>query len=535
VEILPHRRWWRLALAAWLALAIVAGMAFSAYLGAHDVLARMSPDTQDVTQARAVLADHHDGPINVLLLGSDRRLDQPELGARSDTMILARLDPAAGALTFLSIPRDLQVQVEGLGRAKINAAYAQAGPAGAITAVRQTLGVPVHHYVEVNFQGFFRLIQHLGGAWVQVDRRYFNPEGTGWAPIDLHPGYQRLNGNQALQFVRFRHTDSDFTRAQRQQLVLQSLRETADGNLGILDVPELLEIAGENVRTDVRDVAVLGSLLKTALSVDPGRVRRVRFEADASSPTADAASIIRIRTAFLEPPAPREEAVARPELVVANAGAGLGAAERTARMLRAGGWAARGIGDASRAGVAWQPGIYGRSAEDRRALAILGTRLDLPVRPITGDVAHRAVIVLGAEQALRGGSARSSLVTTGRRPDPQCPIVPRALPRGASISESEGVRRYTIFDEAGSHRACAVTVFDPAAGGWWQLQYVAAADPPLLRGARAQGPYRILGTDGAVRLIAWRTRDGWAWVHNTLDLKLSAGQLRLTADAARAG
>ena len=100
--------------------------------------------------------------------------------------------------------------------------------------MRETFGVAIDHFVEVDFRGFRQLVDDLGGLWLPVDQRYFNENvgtfATNYANIDLQPGYQKLTGEQALAFARYRHDDSDLYRAARQQLVLrEALRQTLRG------------------------------------------------------------------------------------------------------------------------------------------------------------------------------------------------------------------------------------------------------------------------------------------------------------------
>ena len=88
----------------------------------------------------------------------------------------------------------------------------------------QLTGLPVNHFIDISFLGFVNIVDKLGGIYVDVDRRYYNPVGTGWSAIDLQPGYQRLNGHQALSFCRFRHDAiGSFNRMVRQQIFLHEV------------------------------------------------------------------------------------------------------------------------------------------------------------------------------------------------------------------------------------------------------------------------------------------------------------------------
>ena len=118
--------------------------------------------------------------------------------------------------------------------ARINAAYSECGTKGTLETVRKLTGLPVNYLITVNFRGFRQLVDAFGGVWIDVDRRYFNDRGGpfGYATINLYPGYQQLGGYQALDFVRYRHTDSDLYRLARQQLFVRAFKDQIRSNVG---------------------------------------------------------------------------------------------------------------------------------------------------------------------------------------------------------------------------------------------------------------------------------------------------------------
>ena len=131
-------------------------------------------------------------PLDILIIGSDRRMGQADLGARSDTLMVVRLDPQTNSISMLSVPRDLRVDIPGFGLNKINAAYSFGGAGLAVETVKQVLGIPINDFIDVNFEGFIKVVDKLGGAYLMVDRRYYNNTAvTDYASIDLQPGYQR--------------------------------------------------------------------------------------------------------------------------------------------------------------------------------------------------------------------------------------------------------------------------------------------------------------------------------------------------------
>jgi LCP family protein required for cell wall assembly len=119
---------------------------------------------------------------------------------------------------------------------RINSAYAYCGSTGALETVRHLTNLPVNYLISVNFLGFIAVVNKLGGVWMDIDRRYYNKNvGTGstnFANIDLQPGYQRLTGKQALDFVRYRHTDSDLFRLARQQQFVSAARQQIASSIG---------------------------------------------------------------------------------------------------------------------------------------------------------------------------------------------------------------------------------------------------------------------------------------------------------------
>lgn len=155
-------------------------------------------------------------PYYVLIAGSDAREDE---AARADTLILARIDPRGKQVTLISIPRDTMVEIPGYGTSKINAAHAYGGPALTVQVVSQFAGVPISHYIEVGFAGFVDVVDAVGGVTVDV------PPNTEVDGIVVPEGVQRLNGEQALIFVRCRKTYAagDLQRAANQRAFMVAL------------------------------------------------------------------------------------------------------------------------------------------------------------------------------------------------------------------------------------------------------------------------------------------------------------------------
>lgn len=225
------------------------------------------------------------GPQTILILGSDRRFvdKKNKVPARSDTMLLIRLDPSKGATAVMSIPRDLRVDIAGVGRAKLNAAYEAGGPLLAARTIRDLLHIPISHIVNINFGGFQRVVDRLNCVYMDVDRLYYHsnaglPPSAQYSEINVKAGYQRLCGENALAFVRFRHADSDLVRAARQQDFLREAKDQIGiGNI-VKDRKSLLRIFGRYTQTDIEDPNAILKLLKLAVNSAGNPVQQIQFE-----------------------------------------------------------------------------------------------------------------------------------------------------------------------------------------------------------------------------------------------------------------
>lgn len=247
-------------------------------------------------------------PMNILLLGVDLRPDHPEEGVRSDTLILLHLDPASGWGSLLSIPRDTYVTIPDLGEGKINAAFGHGynnaealfgagtsnmagGAALATDTVEQFLGLRglgtrIDYVATINFDGFAKMIDAVGGVDVDVpfeivDTEY-PTEDFGTMTITFPAGPQHLDGTRTLQYVRTRHADSDFGRAERQQQVIRALVQALREQpllLRPITALRLVDAAGAATRTTVPvsrpDALIMATMLTR---IDPGRIIQHRIE-----------------------------------------------------------------------------------------------------------------------------------------------------------------------------------------------------------------------------------------------------------------
>ncbi len=331
------RRSWGVRLLRW-AVPTLFGLFAAFLLGSLGVtLARTGWATRD---GRMAFPLHLRQRVNVLVIGVDLTFNnrrQPVNLARSDALLLASFDPATRTASFLSIPRDTRATIPGhRGWWKINAAYALGGPPLTIRTVEQLLGVPVHRYVKLGPHSFARLVDAVGGVWVDVERDLKYEDRWAGLRIDLKKGRQLLSGEQAMGYARFRNDPlGDISRTQRQQKVVQALLHRLKEPQTWLRAPQILRAVQENTETNLtpHEAATLGWFLsrlrpeQVRTETLPGHFAPLFWE-----PEPD-----RVRALVLELfYGLREEQVAQTTVEVRNAsgvpGTGLQAAQRLRQM-----------------------------------------------------------------------------------------------------------------------------------------------------------------------------------------------------------
>lgn len=192
--------------------------------------------------------------INILLFGlDDGDPDNPGSPRRSDTMIVAGINPDDKNVTILSIPRDSKVTIPGRpGYDKITHAYFYGGPNLAVRTVEDNFNIPINYYIAINWKAFIRVVDILGGVdlTIEHDMNYDDPYEN--LSIHLKKGYQHLNGKQAGEYVRFRHDElGDIGRVQRQEHFLKALTNQMFQAGTILKLPALVGTISQYVQTDM--------------------------------------------------------------------------------------------------------------------------------------------------------------------------------------------------------------------------------------------------------------------------------------------
>ena len=276
-----------------LSLMVALGLAGGYYLYLDDRVENLSRYSPEVERAKQKLdkVPPLDQPAVALVVGYDRRLEDIKTGSpsRSDTLMLVRADPTTDSLSMLSFPRDLRVEVHCPDRRffdRINQAYASCGPEGSLETVKALTGIPINYLITINFRGFKQLVAKVGGVWIDVDRRYFNDNTSGgerYAAIDLQPGYQKLNGQKTLDFVRYRHTDSDLYRNARQQMFVRALKQQVSHSFAPTTMPKVIDAISDNVKVAAggKSKVSLETILKYAVfayDLPPGHLFQSRIE-----------------------------------------------------------------------------------------------------------------------------------------------------------------------------------------------------------------------------------------------------------------
>jgi LCP family protein required for cell wall assembly len=227
--------------------------------------------------------------VTLLLLGVDRRNDDEDY-SRSDTIILVNIDPVEKTARMISIPRDLKVIIPGFGAYKINAAYAFGdfnedvpgrGPGLMMRTIETNFGINIDYFAEVDFNGFIKIIDTVGGVTLNVpypirDNEYPAPNNQ-YMRIYFAPGWQHMNGDRVLQYARTRHDDGDGRRSARQQQVLLALQEQALSLDLITKAPELIGEIGDTVRTDLSSSQAL-QLARLATDIDQSKIEQISLE-----------------------------------------------------------------------------------------------------------------------------------------------------------------------------------------------------------------------------------------------------------------
>ena len=493
--------------------------------------------------------------MNILLIGSDKSTVPGDPG-RSDTQMLVRLDPETKSISMLSLPRDLQVDIPGVGLDKMNEAYSYGGPALVIKTFKQLTGLPVNGWIEVNFAGFWHVVNILGGVYLPIDHKYFVPASADYKSINLEPGYQLVRGKQALNFVRYRHDQKgDFTRMQRQQLFLKEVqRQSGRWSSDWTKVLKLIKAITGETKSSLSSLRKIQPLVELAFQVDTSKVYQAHLEGDdaddrrrllrhrdrgrdrrrgaTSSPTR--------RRRRSRPRATRSARRCSPCSVYNGSGID-GLATTAATQLSAQGYKAEAVADAYEYPGQGHGGLRAQEPRDagqghrRDAVAVRRPhrragaghqRRHQRVRRLVVRRHHRGARRRSCRSSRRWRRTRSTTGRPGRRRTQRRRSSSQAPTAWSSGFTYDQFRNYSIETTEGKRSAASVAVVRTPQYGYWSIQAMRWLDPPAIENPDATQTiggrtYMLFYQGDHLHMVAWKERGTLYWVLNTLDNQLS--------------
>ena len=463
---------------------------------------------------------------------------------------------------------------------KIAHAYQECGPQGSLNTVKALTGLQVNYLITVNFRGFRQIVDRLGGAWMDIDRRYFNDRSGpfGYATINLRPGYQRLTGRRALDFVRYRHTDSDLYRVARQQQFVKAFKTQIQSTFKPLALPKVVNAITNNVQVAQgggQDVPG-GTVLSYALfgyGLPRGHVFQTKIEGleGFADLTTDSSNVTRAVQTFTHPdvassdnatavalrekvkrsaPAPRDTTV-----TILNGNGVAGSASTAGFQLGERGYQIltppNGLPanaprfDYFRTQVYFAPGRRGVRQAAEKVANLFGS-VELKRLPSNiSQLANGAMLTVVVGQTFHGSLAASAIDQTPRRQRPNVVfgpnasrdllrerrsrvdfplMVPTVIERSSWTDRTMPIRMYWI-DPQKKHKAVRL-VYGMGSNEYWGVQMTDWDDAPTLADKshtrRIKGRIYDLYYDGPkLHMVVLRTKHARYWVINTLLDRLS--------------
>ena len=562
---------------------VVGGVADGFFLYYVDYpLAAAQPKTAAEKAAQRALdevppANH---PATLIVIGYDKRYGAERTtvkDSRSDTIMLVRADPGQKTISMLSFPRDLRVELAGCKNhpprvAKINEAFTDCGPRGTIETVRKLTGIPINYYATVDFRSFISVVNDVGGIYMDVDRRYFNNNRSGgesYSAINLQPGYQRLNGGNALAFVRYRHTDSDLYRNARQQEFVKAFKHQVSGLSGALRLRGIVRTIAENVTIAGGGRKELGaetllSYAKLLYQLPSGNLFQPRLESLGEdnvtfSLSASEQEVQRVVDGFLRPDpdaATKASAVAmgrkpKPKtgkgpppgsvtVEVLNGNGVAGAADDAAYLLGQRGYTAANGGNATTQDVFETQIFFDPSSSDGEAAArdmakLFGDAEVLAAAPDAGLETTLLVVVGKTFQSTlapvpkdttpkysppkvkNDPAAVSPLAKRAQRAVDFPVLVPTVQEQSSNVSTLAPMRVYRLHGEG----AVRFVFNGPFESDYWGVQESGWTDAPILDGPTltrriAGREYRLYFNGAKLHTVAFEENGAAYWVTNTL-------------------
>jgi LCP family protein required for cell wall assembly len=465
------------------------------------------PKLNEIEAPKGVVTPEYSGGAQTfLILGSDRRVGSKDSYDRenpphSDTILLVRFDPKQGQTSVLSIPRDLMVNIstkngENYPEEKINAAYTignkLGGAKGGMVLAAETIehevfpGLMLNGIIDISFQGFIRVVDTLGCAYVNVDHRYYNENvgstETDYTNINLQPGYQKLCYENALDYVRYRHDDSDFVRVARQQDFIRDLREQISPTNELGQIDTVAKVVGHAISSTFHSSASeLIELAKLIIFSQGKPLRQVKF---------------RSANVDFKGPGGGSYVTTSPALTHAT----------LADFLR---------GHEPLSLPETKPRAYTSRRGHRRSrgASVSSRAIDLFPTPAAGDSEAVKVAI-----------------------EVPFPFFYPTLQTGPA--EQQQVRAYMLKDQQGNlHHAYIVVWRENTIGGYYDFEGSDWLNPPLFAHAHTQTidghSYRLVDDGSHIHVIGWRSGRVLYWLTNTLLEDLSNAQMIFLARSAQ--
>ena len=558
-------------------LVATGGLAGGVWLFLEDSIEAVRPSSEDVIEAKSelveVTADDPTAPAVALVIGYDAR--EGFTKSRSDTVMLLRVDPARNTMTVLSFPRDLSVFHPGCKKrrewvGKINEAYFECGAVGTLRTVQRLTGVKVNFLVTLNFAAFKQMVAKAGGVYLDVDQRYINKKTGpgGYASIDIRPGYQKLSGQKALDYARYRHNDSDILRTLRQQLFLKAFKQQVTNTISVTSLPGFVGALRDNVEIqkggkDIDSETVL-KYAKFLYSLPDGGQHQIKIDLSRLSVNNTTGNlslpkslIAELVSEFQNPDTEvsgkaadlaigKRRPVPKPgntTIEVFNGNAVEGSAADAAERLRKRGYVAESIGDANNFSyfdtvVQYNPNM-GRSKAAAEKIAELfdgvveeasgDSEFGTMLRIIVGKTYHNSIAPGARDQTPKKTAPRTSpsltevksrLVQAGRRAGFQA-YAPGLKAAGSLLALRDPVRAYKL----GKYRAIT---WQFAINRLWYYGFMQTSwiDPPILRQPSQERKYKgrtyqLFFTGPRLQMVSFIENDMAFWVRNTLDQQLT--------------
>jgi len=567
----------------WFALTLLVaagGLGGGVWLWWEHSLAATAPKTAEEREAQRVLdsVPAADQPAVAIVIGYDRRYGKEQGGeSRSDTIMLIRADPRLKTISMLSFPRDLRVELAGCKDsapriAKINEAFTDCGTKGTVETIRNLTGIPINYFITVDFRSFIKVVNDLGGVYLDVDRRYLNNSDATYSAIDVHSGYQRLFGEKALAFVRYRHTDNDFVRNARQQEFVKAVKQQVSGLSAAWKLRGIVNSITSHVTVGVGggrelEPETVLSYAKLAYELPSGNLFQARLAPErlaedsfSFSLTASDEEIDRVTDEFLNPdPEAGEKATSvavgeKPKskirrgppatsvnVEVTNGNGVAGAADDATYLLTQRGYKSVDGGNADnfdyfRTVVLFDPARAGAEEAAAEMVKLFGDaeaqeatpedRLETMLRVVVGRTFQGTLAPAPRDttpkrqppRVVTDPSAVAPLVRQAQRKVDFPLLVPTVHESGSALSTLEPMRVYPIRK---GDRAVRFVYNGPSGTDYWGIQQTSWTDAPILEGPTltrkiGKRDYRLYFNGPKLHMVAFEENSGTYWVVNTL-------------------